>query len=134
MIRAHLESALRERFPDTPFVFHEAPTPFATLEGPCVEIGRLELHDDGDEVTVYLTEISHGHFGCYDDDSPTLEEKERRIAANVLEFLEDLFADRVVVYRVVGGFADGWSVLKEGQILPSPSKLRRQFVWSGPIR
>lgn len=133
MIRTYLEPALRERFPEKPFVFHEAPNPFATFEAPCAEIGRLELCDDGDEVTVYLTELSHGHFACYDDDNPTTEEREQRIAASVVDFLAALFADRVVAYRAIGGLAGGWSVLEEGKSLPLPSKVRSQYVWSGPI-
>jgi hypothetical protein len=133
MIRTRLEPALRERFPDKAFIFHAEPAPFATLEAPCSAIGRLELCDDGDEVTVYLTELSHCHFSCYVDDKPTTDVKEKRIAADVVEFLSALFADRVVAYRVIGGLAGGWSVLQEGQSLPSPSKLRSQYVWSGPI-
>jgi hypothetical protein len=132
MIRTHLEPALRQRFSSQPFEIHQENAPFATLDAPCAGIGRLELCDDGDEVTVYLTELTHGHFGCYEDDLST-EEKERAIASDVVDFLDALFADRVVAYRVIGGFAGGWRLLDDGEDLPPPSKLKSQYVWSHPI-
>ena len=132
MIRAFLEPVLRERFPEHPFEFREEPQPFATLDAPCSGIGRLELCDDGDEVTVYLTELTHGHFGCYEDDLSE-EEKEKVIASDVADFLGALFADRVVAFRVLGGLAGGWRLLDDGEALPAPSKIKSQFVWSHPI-
>lgn len=131
MIRDFLEPALRASFPNVPFAFQEQNAPFATLEAPCAEVGRLELCDDGDEVTVYFTGITHGHFGCYDD--LTVEQKERSIAEDVADFLAALFADRVVLFRFVGGLAGGWSRLNDGQALPGPSRLKRQYVWSRAI-
>ena len=132
MIRSFLEPLLWERFPSLPFAFQKQNAPFVILDAPCPEIGRLEVWDDGDEVTVCLTKISHGHFGCYDEDA-TLEAKERSIALDVVDFLTALFADRVVLFRVVGGLASGWYRLKEGQKLPAPSIFKRQYVWSRAI-
>ena len=134
MIREHLVRSLLEHFPDRNFTILDQDKPFATLEAPCKEIGRLELYDDGYEITLYITEITHGHFGCYDDDNPTTEEKELRISNAVVDFIKDLFHDRVVMYSFVGAHIGGWSVLEEGKIHPSASKLKRQFVWSHEIK
>ena len=90
MIRNYLEPALRERFPERSFKFLKDNDPFATLETPWPPLGRLEISDDDDEVTVYLTEVAHGHFGCYDDNL-SLDQKERRIAQDVVDFLSALF-------------------------------------------
>lgn len=132
MIRTHLELALSKRFPSYPFEIHEGHAPFATLDAPCAGIGRLELCDDGDEVTLYLTELTHGHFGCAEEALST-EEKEAAIASDVVEFLDALFADRIVTYRAIGGLVGGWRLLNEGEDLPPPSKFRSQYVWTHPI-
>ena len=132
MIREILVPAMRRRFPSAPFEYLDQDAPFAVLPSPCPEIGRLELFDDGDEVTVYLTEITHGHFSCYDEDA-TREEKERRVAESVLDFLAALLADRVVIYRVIGGLAGGWTTLDASDPLPSVSRMQKQYVWSGAL-
>jgi hypothetical protein len=99
------------------------------LPSPCEALGTLEISDDGHEATVYLTEATHSHFGCYEDQLSTAQ-KEAQISSDVITFLKALFADRVVVWYIAGGLAGGWRVLGLGKVLPKRSHVRRQFVWS----
>jgi hypothetical protein len=129
MIQEHLIAGLKNAFPDKVFQYSNPPDPVATLPSPCAALGTLAISDDGDEATVYLGGATHGHFGCYDD--PLSEaERDAEIAGDVITFLQALFADRVVVWRLAGGLAGGWRVLEPGEQLPKPSHLRKQFVWS----
>ena len=137
MIRDYLLPAIKERFPHEPFSFDQPPKPIASLRSPCEALGGIEICDDGDEVTVYFVNATHGathgHFGCYDE-KLTEEQKEKEIASDVLEFLEALLKDRVVVWRFLGGMAGGWRVLPPEKQSPKPSFTKQQFLWSKEIK
>jgi hypothetical protein len=119
---------LRERFPNRGLVAGEPPEPCAVFPGIHAGIRRVAIYDDGDELTVCVDDLTHGHFAEYGEE---LSESERagRIVEAVAEFLDDLFADRVVVWgqHNTGG---GWytrdlSGAAGVQGVP-------EFVWSGP--
>lgn len=130
MIRDYLTPALKARFPKIPFEFGSDGL-VATAPIPCREIGPLAISEEGDEVIIFIDRATHGHFGCHDEDF-TIEQKERKITEDVLEFLESLFSDRVVVQRIGQGFAGGWKVLEPGQ-MPKRSWIWQQFLWSRPV-
>lgn len=132
MIQQYLVSAIKEHFPNVPFSFDEAPKPIALLHSPCKGLGNLEICDDGEEATVYLTQATHGHFGCYDD-LLTEEQKAIEITKEVVAFIKALLNDRVVIWVFLGGMAGGWRVLDSDETAPGPSVLRRQFLWSKEI-
>ena len=92
----------------------------------------MEICDDGDEATVYFN-ATHGHFSCYDEKLST-EQREQQITDDVIKFLESLLKDRVVVWQMLGGMAGGWRVLQPGEEPPTPSRARRQFLWSREIK
>ena len=129
MLRDRLISALRENFPDVPFTFGVSPDPVATLPALLPEIGALEILDDDDEGTVYLTEITHGHFNPYDEslgdsDSATW------ITNEIVEFLDALFSDHVLLWRRPDRRAGGWIIFEDA---PDPQDFRRgheYFLWS----
>jgi hypothetical protein len=132
MIHDYLVPAIQKTFPDKPFVFAKPPHPVASLRSPCTQLGELQICDDGDEATVYITEATHGHFGCYDECLRT-EAKEQQIAEDVIAFLSALFADRVVVWRIAHGrVAGGWKRLGPDDPLPKPSLIGRSS--NGPAR
>lgn len=89
MIRDHLIPAIKERFPEAPFSFDHPPKPIASLRSPSEALGGVEICDDGDEVTIYILNATHGHFSCYDE-KLTEKQKEKQIASDVIEFLEAL--------------------------------------------
>ena len=128
MLSSQLLPALRERFPGRGLVEGESPGPCAAFPGIHPGIRSVSVYDDGHELTICVDELTHGHFAEYDDDLPQAE-RERRIVDAIVEFLDDLFADRVVVwgqYNVGGGWyhtdSSGWGCPAE---VP-------EFVWSGP--
>ena len=61
MIRDHLIPAVKEAFPDKPFLFSSPPNPIIRLPSGCTGIGDLAIYDDGDNALVCFTEITHGH-------------------------------------------------------------------------
>jgi hypothetical protein len=132
MIRDRLIRELKQRFPDQAFEFDESPESDASLQSPCRALGRMDLCDDGDEVTVYFT-ATHGHFSC-DDETLSVERREQKIVNDVMSFLDSLFKDRVVVWKAFGGLAGGWRVLQPGEDPPTPSLVRRQFLWTREIK
>ena len=132
MIRDQLIPALRESFPTESFIFSEPPQPIASLPAPYPEIGRLDIYDDGDEATVDLTEITHGHFSCYDTDTTT-EQREAMITADVIDFLHALFSDQILLYRTPTRSMGGWTRL---DLSPESERIRRDreyFVWTHPF-
>ena len=129
MLSSKLLPVLRERFPNRGLVEAKAPGPCATFPGIHPGIQGVSIYDDGDELTVVVEDLTHGHFAEYDDNL-LAEERERRIVDAVVEFLNDLFADQVVVWGKanVGG---GWHRVGESTWgVPSGIK---EYVWSGPL-
>jgi hypothetical protein len=133
MISDFLSPAIKERFPNVPFAFNQPPEPMASLRSPCEAPSGAEICDDGDEVTVYFVNATHGHFSCYNE-KLTEEQKVKAITSDVLEFLEALLKDRVVIWRFFGGMAGGWRVLHLDDQVPKPSMARQQFLWSKEIK
>jgi hypothetical protein len=67
-----------------------------TVPAPSAVIGDLEIHVDGDEITIYLGHHTHCHFSLYmADKDPDPEEK---ISEEAVKFLTDLLDDRVVIW------------------------------------
>ena len=94
--------------------------------------GELVIHDDGDELTFYLSDITHCHFsqdylgdGKYSSEANVIEE--------AIDYLSDLFSDRVVFYRALNGGRDG-SIQ-----CPSPDQTSKVladcncYLWSKPL-
>ena len=131
MIRDRLIPPLHATFADKPFVFGEPPDPIASVRAVVPEIGALEIYDDGDEATVSLREITHGHFNPYDS-SLTDEETDSWVTHAVLEFLDALFSDHVLLCRSADRGMGGWTIFDE---VPDPDELApgfEYFLWSRP--
>ena len=93
-------------------------------------VGDLVISDDGDEATVYIGAITHSHFGSYDE-SLSAERAAERIAADVADFIELLFADRVLLWKAFG--AGGWHRVEKPATVSPRSWFRKWFVWSRPL-
>lgn len=132
MISDYLTADIGSNFPETGFQFSRPPQPVASLASPCEALGVLQVHDDGDEATVYIMGATHSHFGCYEEGLRS-EEKEKKISTDVIAFLKSLLADRVVVWCALGGVVGGWRVLDPGEQPPRSSRLARKFVWSREV-
>jgi hypothetical protein len=95
-IRQALLLALRARFPDRAFHVGSAPADVATFPAAHHGFGDLVIHDDEHETTIVLDTLMHTHIDAHLS-RHAAEGHERAIVEEVLEFLDDLFADRIVV-------------------------------------
>lgn len=131
MLRDHLIAALKHDFAHVPFVYGTAPKPMATVTSPCAEVGDLYIYEHGEEATVGLSEITHGHFDCY---GKTLSDEERAsgITEQVIDFLRALFADRVLLYRTPNRGMGGWRRLDLSPESRERDTRCEYFLWSGP--
>ena len=68
------------------------------------------IWDDGVEATVAVGKITHGHFNPYDA-RLTAEQATEHVSADVIEFLDDLFADRILLWTSGDGRSGGWGPL-----------------------
>jgi hypothetical protein len=129
---------LRERFPDRGLVEGSPPEPCAVFPGIHPGIRGVSIYDDGDELTLCVDDLTHGHFSEYTEGLPEAE-REQRIVERAVEFLEALFADKVVVwgqrhmggwYRPEWGDSDRNTVIQIGGT--GSEAPVQEFVWSGP--
>lgn len=128
MLSSLLLPILRERFPERGLVERPPPDPCAVFPGTHPGIRAVSIYDDGDELTVCIDDLTHGHFAEYDDRVSDAE-REQRIVDAVVEFLDALFADQIAVWGEanVGG---GWYRIDERRSGGPPGV--PEFVWSGP--
>ena len=134
MIRDSLMPALKPHFPHIAFEFLDSSQPFARVTPSHEGIGDLEIYDDGDEATVVITQVTHGHFNPYEK-MPDAE-RDKWIVEAVIEFLNALFDDRVLLYRTPGQRSGGWQVHNEriDRSRPVPGTEHYEcFVWSGAV-
>ena len=67
MIFDYLIPKLKEHFPNRGLRVETSPETRDVF--PCMypEVGYIEIHDDGDELTIYAGNFTHGHFSNYDE-------------------------------------------------------------------
>jgi hypothetical protein len=133
MIRDILLPKLMERFPDRGLRAASPPDPVATFPAAHPAVGDLSIWDDGGEAMVAVGDITHGHFNP-NDGSLTPEQVAERVAADVLGFLEDLFADRILLWKSPAGGSGGWVVLGNDEALSLMDGDDLTFTWSGPVK
>ena len=125
---------LRARFGDKGLVVGSPPDAIAWFPASCAEVGDLRIHDDGDEVTIYIDNVTHGHVNPYDE-AKSADDVAQWITDYVVEFLDELFADRVLLWAVDGGKSmGGWRMGFRGEIPRTVPKDADVFVWSRRLR
>ena len=119
---------LLARFPDRGLHVHGGRQPAASFPAAHPEVGDLLIDDDGNELTITVGDLTHGHFAPKDYQLPS-QEKEEGLIERVMEFLDQVFADQIEfwTHEKVGG----WHVRGGKPIGDWPNRSR--FVWSGPI-
>ena len=127
MIRDFLLPLLTERFPGRFTTAEPGVEPCVTFPAKHPEVGDVQIHDDGDEITLVAGKFTHGHFSNYDE--IPVEEKEKMIAENVADFLTKLFADQVVLWGSHEG-GGGWRAIDHAALVSRNH--RNEYVWSGP--
>ena len=131
MLREHLIPNLERSFPAENFKFYDDQNRIATLPFPNGR-GELSIHDDGDEITFYLGDITHCHFSQDylggDKYSP-----EEEVIEEAIEYLKDLLSDQVVFYRARTGGRDGSIQRPSKEQLANVLAECNCFVWSRPL-
>jgi len=127
MIRDFLLPLLTERFPGRFVAAKPGIEPCVTFPAKHPQVGDLQINDDGDEITLFAGKFTHGHFSNYD--KIPVEEKEKRIAEDVADFLGKLLSDQVVLWGSHKGIG-GWRVFDSAS--SDKPKQRKEYVWSGP--
>ena len=100
----------------------------ATFAASHSEFGDLVIHDDGHEATLVLGTLTHTHIDAQYSRHAS-KGADQALTEEVLEFLEDLFADRIVVWCVPGKSGGYYYVNRRPAHVPKDAKA---FVWSGP--
>jgi hypothetical protein len=125
---------LREKFSHRRPRLASPPEPVAVFPAACSEVGHLSIYDDGDEATVLIEHVTHHHVNP-NDGSLSSEERARFVTESVVEFLEELFADRVLLWAIERGErGGGWLRPFEGDISGEVPHDADVFVWSKRIR
>jgi hypothetical protein len=126
------KAAVRVNFPDSTVSYGESPEPIVTIAPMHPDFGTIEVIDDECELTVACGNFTHVHMSNYDEGiSP--EEREKRIIASLIDFLADVFTDRVEFWGSHQG--GGGCRLRKSQGPVSEFALgSATFTWSGPIK
>jgi hypothetical protein len=130
MIRDKLVPTLKQKYADVEVRYGSPPDPIAVFAARHPSVGDLTIWDDGEEATVEIGEITHGHFGAYDVPAPY--EAEEWIVKNVLSFLEEMFADRYLLWKSREGGSGGWEHVDYAGESFRPKAGVDTFVWTGP--
>jgi len=130
MISDFLIPKLRQRFPNHRIKVGVPPEPCAVFPAIHPEVGDVVISDDGYELTLEAGNFTHSHFSNYDE---SLSETQRAecIAEDVAQFLDELFADRVILWGSHHG-SGGWYPrgTEPSRVFSGHGEL---YVWSGPL-
>jgi hypothetical protein len=135
-IRDILVPMLVERFADRGLKLGEPPDPIAVFPAAHPEVGEVRISDRDTSADVAVGEIAYDHFfNPYDEERGT-DTAAERIAKEVVRFLQELFADRLLMWRSADGRTRGWRERGDaGHSAPLVVDDReyRTYVWSGPL-
>jgi hypothetical protein len=133
MLLKEMTEELKANFPNLQFSINEKGK-HITIPAKSVEVGNITIYDDSHELTIGVGNFTHWHASCYED---SLNEKEKRnlIVSEVIEFLTDLFNEKIVMWgnnESGGGFYNIEGNLNEQDAPLEPEK-EEKYVWSGKI-
>lgn len=125
-----LRPLLRARYPEHAHVPDDG-SAIAVFRSAHPDVGQLELLEENEEVTAVLGTFTHGHFSCFDEDLSVVQ-RAHEIAAEVIPFLDDLFADRIEFWGSHQR-AGGWCRRGAGRSALLGLFAGKMYVWSGPV-
>ncbi len=131
MIRNRLIPEIEKEFAGWEMSITPEENPIVRFAGFQKEVVAVVVYDDGDEATICIEGITHGHFNAYDD-SLKEAERDRTVTEDVIRFLKALFSDRVLLHVSEDKRSGGWTRL---DLLDSPARLSREhryYLWSKP--
>jgi hypothetical protein len=92
------------------------------------EVGDLEVVDDGDEYTMYVSRHTHTHFMPALNEAPTRAAQEAEALEQVVEYLTSIVKDEVVIWSEARGSGGTFGVKVKPNWLSSGAQA---WLWSG---
>ena len=120
---------MRDRFPSIGAVPGSPAQSVYIIPAKHPDVGNIEIHDDGAELTLYLGRFTHTHISNYERDLSE-DQKAEAIVSDALSFLGSIFEDQVVLWGTSKGSGGCYRVDHERN-----RGIRTQgplYVWSGP--
>lgn len=135
-----LLAALAARFGGNSFHRGKAPAPIAIFPRRHPEVGDVRVSVSGRPelmtIDVAIGDIIHDSFHSFDTHLPAVE-RERRVTAELVRFLDHLFSDRLLFWKSTDGACRaGWRERGEAghtDPLVMDDRTYRTYLWSGPI-
>jgi hypothetical protein len=135
-IRDILVPMLVDRFADRGLRLGDPPDPIAVFPAAHPEVGEVRISDRDTSADVAVGDIAYDHFfNPYDEERGT-DTAAAGIAKEVVRFLQELFTDRLLMWRSSDGRTRGWRERGDaGHSAPLVVDDReyRTYVWSGPL-
>ena len=136
-IRDILVPVLVERFKDRGLRVGTPSEPIAIFPAAHSDVGDVRVSEGkGGGVDVAVGDVARDHFfNPYEEERGTSEAAEG-IARNVVRFLEELFADRLLMWRSADGRTKGWRERGEaGHTAPLvvDDRAYYTYIWSRPL-
>jgi hypothetical protein len=135
-IREVIVAALHERFGDRMWGAATPPGSIAAFRAIHPEVGDVIVRDTSHfGAIVGVGQILDADFHNFDSH---LEENERakRLAKDVVRFLQELFADRLLLWRSTDGRSAGWRERGDAgysEPLVLDNRTYQRYLWSGPL-
>jgi hypothetical protein len=136
-IRDILVPMLRDRFADRGLQLGSAPEPIAVFPAAHPDVGPASVSSSGESgVDVAVGDVARdSFFNPYEEERGTVAAAEG-IANNVVRFLEELFADRLLMWRSQDGATMGWRERGEaGHTAPlvTDDRVYHTYIWTRPL-
>lgn len=135
-IREAIATALRNRFGALFVPVGEHRGPVAVFPARHPDVGdAVVVVDAGHYVVVSIGQLFHADFENFDVHLPE-EERAARLARDVIRFLEELRADRVLLWRSVDGRTQAWRErgdVGHAEPLVLDNRVYERYLWSGPM-
>ncbi len=95
-------------------------------------VGNMEILEENDELVVIIGKITHKNFGNYEGKLSNAEKAER-ITENVINFLAEVFADRIEFFDGVMFNTCRKRKRRRRNYLYKILFGSKTYIWSGPV-
>ena len=133
-IRDLLIPELVEQFSDRGLQLDAPPGPVASFTAKHPDVGDVRVWDGGFGARVEVGEIVGEQFHLWPSDN--VKEATERIVKSVVRFLQELFADRLLIWQSVDGRSAAWRErgdVGHSEPLVLDDRQYRTYLWSGPL-